>query len=268
LPSTVSRRIRYCRTIFDFAVSAALLSKNPFVGVKSSVEVNEERHVYVDRETIHKVMACCRDDHDRLLLALARFGGLRIPSEIRHMRYSDFTENVIRVHKNTKTGAREVPFFCEIRKIFDRIVAVQGKDFKPSALVFPKQGGFRKRIVVAIQASGVKQWAKLFVNLRSSCTTDLDERGYPEKTMDAIFGNSAVVRKRHYVKFRKEKQYAKVLSDDAVLYDSPCYSGVASVMDQLRDCIMNGSVTKTEFDEISVLMKMLLSRFGIDNKAV
>ena len=34
------------------------------------------------------------------------------------------------------------------------------------------------------------QWAKLFVNLRSSCITDMVERSYTEKTLDAIFGNT------------------------------------------------------------------------------
>ena len=29
-----------------------------------------------------------------------------------------------------------------------------------------------------------------------------------------MFGNSAVIRSRHYVQFRKEKEYAKVLADN------------------------------------------------------
>ena len=106
---TISRGMRSCRSIFKFAVDAEWLIKNPFVGVSGSVEVNLDRQVYVDRKTIYRVMEHCRDDYDRLLLALARFGGLRIPSEIRLMRFSDFTKDVILIHKDTKTGAREVP---------------------------------------------------------------------------------------------------------------------------------------------------------------
>jgi site-specific recombinase XerD len=77
---TVSRGIRSCRSIFKFAVDTELLSKNPFVGVSDRVDVNLSRQVYVDRETIYRVMEHCRDDYDRLLLSLTRFGGLRIPS--------------------------------------------------------------------------------------------------------------------------------------------------------------------------------------------
>ena len=214
---TVWCGIKRCRTIFKFAVDAEWLLKNPFVGISGSAEVNLDRQVYVDRKTIYRVMEHCRDDHDRLLLALARFGGLRIPSEVRLLRFSVFTENAILIHRDTKTGAREVPLFGEIREIFDRIQAGLGKDFKPSDLVFGNLGSFRMRIFVAIRAGGVEQWPKLFVNLRSSCITDMVERGYTEKTLDAIFGNSSVIRSRHYVQFRKDKEYAKVLKDDARL---------------------------------------------------
>jgi len=117
LPSTVWRGIKYFRTIFKFAVDAEWLLKNPFAGIKGSVEVNLERQIYVDRKTIYRVMEHCRDDYDRLLLVLARFGGLRIPSEVRHLRFSDFKENVILIHPETKTGAREIPLFGEIREI-------------------------------------------------------------------------------------------------------------------------------------------------------
>jgi integrase len=260
--SSVSRIIRYCRTIFGFAVESALLSKNPFAGVKSSVEVNEERLVYVDVDTTHKVMACCRDDHDRLFFALARFAGLRVPSEVRHLRYSDFTENTIRIHADTKTGKREVPLFCEVRKIVDRIKASLGDKYNSAALVFPKVGGFRRRILQAIKKSGVKCWTKLFVNLRSSCITDFSERGYAEKTMDAIFGNSAAVRLRHYIQFRKEREYAKVLQDDARLHEESQSNQDGDLLKTFRESIMNSSLSAQEIDRISVLLNLILTRFG------
>ena len=258
---TVSRGIRRCRSFFQLAVNVGWLSRNPFEKVFGSVEVNLNRQVYVDREMIGKVMACCRDDYDRLLLALARFGGLRIPSEIRHLRYSDFTENVIRIHQDTKTGAREVPFFGEIREIFVRLQSLcpAQKNFpncinSASELVFVNLGNFRGRVVSAIRASGVEQWAKLFVNLRSSCITDAVERGYKEKTLDSIFGNSAVVRSRHYVQFRKDKEYAKVLQDNE------------RSLQMLREGVEENVFSKMEIDELLVLRDLLVNRFGTGRK--
>jgi len=105
---TVSRGIRRCRSFFKFAVDADRLQSNPFKEISAGVEFNLKRQVYVDRAAMDKVMPHCRDDHDRLLLALARFGGLRTPSEINRLRYGDFdlVNNVIRIHPDTKTGAR------------------------------------------------------------------------------------------------------------------------------------------------------------------
>jgi len=126
---------------------------------------------------------------------------------------------VIRIHLDTKTGAREVPLFGEIREIFDRIVVNLGKTSvtaNSQELVFGKlgkRGTIRNRLLAVIRASGVPVWLKLFVNLRSSYITDLVGRGYSEKTLDAIFGNSARVRNLHYVQFLKDKEYGNVLAD-------------------------------------------------------
>ena len=171
------------------------------------------------------------------------------------IRFSDFTENVIQIHRETKTGAREVPLFGEIREILNRIIVNLGNSFQSSDFVFGNLGNLRHRIVAAIQASGVEQWNKLFVNLRSSCITDMVERGYKEKTLDAMFGNSAVVRSRHYIQFRKDKEYAKALKDDAHL------------LALLREGVDENDIFSMPLDEILVLRDLLVNRFGTGRKA-
>jgi len=255
---TVSRGTKSCRTIFKFAVESGWLPKNPFAGISAGPDFNLDRQFYIDRQTICKVMEHCRDDYDRLLLALARFGGLRISSETQQLRFCDFTDTVILVHRDTKTGAREVPHFGEIREIFDRIVGNLGKNVQPADFVFANMGSknsIRYRILSVIRGSGVKPWAKLFVNLRSSCITDCVERGYSEKMLDAMFGNSAVIRSRHYVQFRKEKEYAKVLSDNARL------------LSLLREGADENDIFMRSTDELLVLRDLLVNRFGTGRKA-
>jgi hypothetical protein len=53
-----------------------------------------------------------------------------------------------------------------------------------------------KRIVET--KAKVAAWPKLFVNLRGSCSDDLERRGIPEKAINAWIGNSARMRRRHY----------------------------------------------------------------------
>ena len=244
---------QYLKSCLDGKDRAATIKREGRIQQAVDREMEREYARISRRDTREAVMEYCRDDYDRLLLALARFGGLRIPSEIRLMRFSDFTKDVILIHKDTKTGAREVPLLGEIREIFDRIVVNLGKDFEPSDLVFGNVSSFssfQHRFVQTIHRSGVEQWTKLFVNLRSSCITDFVERGYKEKTLDAIFGNSAMVRSRHYVQFRKDKEYAKVLKDDAKL------------LTLLREGADENDIFSLDIDELLVLRDLLVNRFG------
>jgi hypothetical protein len=68
--------------------------------------------------------------------------------------------------------------------------------------------------------------------------------------LDAMFGNSAAVRSRHYVQFRKEKEYAKALEDDARLQKMRCEGAVEDVL------------SSSEIDELLVLRDLLVNRFG------
>jgi hypothetical protein len=213
--STVSRYLRACKSIFKFGADNGYLLRNPFENIRRGNELNVSRMHYVDRSLFCQVLSCCRNDRERLILALARYGGFRVPSEIRNLRFRDFADGVIRIDSATKTGSRDVPFFEEIREIFVRL---QGD---PDELVFPKVSrGFPREILkCAIMSAGVERWPKLFINLRSSCITDFVTIGYTEKALDSMFGNSARIGELHYVQFRKESEYRRMLEDNRCLAD-------------------------------------------------
>ncbi|GHT20073.1 hypothetical protein FACS1894189_9010 [Planctomycetales bacterium] len=213
---TIPRLFRRCKTVFKFAVDNGYLQSNPFSFKVSRDDVNTDRHCYIDRETIAKILDSCQDDRERLAIVLGRFGGVRVPSELVGLRYSDFTDLVIRIDKETKTGKREVPLFREIREIFERLPRGDPNEF----IFFGcSRGWFRSMFLSAINRAGVPVWEKLWINCRSSCITDLSDLHYSEKTLDAIFGNSEAVRKKHYIQFEKEKAYRKVLDDNEAIYD-------------------------------------------------
>ena len=126
-------------------------------------------------------------------------------------------------------------------------------------MVFPNLGNHcRDKIVFAIKQSGVPVWKKLFINLRSSCITDFVERGYSEKTLDAIFGNSALVRSRHYVQFRKEREYSRVLQEDECLLKL-YRNGI--------DLDVSDDLLLRKIRQILVSPEVLVSEFGAVKKA-
>jgi site-specific recombinase XerD len=216
-PCTIHRLLKSCKTIFSFAVEIGIISDNPFQGMRRGDTSNSARQFYVERAIIDKLLLHCENNYERLLLVLSRFGGLRIPSEIRKLKFGDFFGNVIRISEDTKTGFREVPFLNEIKEVFQRLHG------SPDDFVFPAEfrsdAGSWFILSKIIKRAGITRWDKLFVNMRSSFITDMVALGYDEKTLDSIFGNSAEVRKMHYIQFQKEQSYKKVLEDNQMVFD-------------------------------------------------
>jgi hypothetical protein len=235
-PCTIYRGLGACRTIFSMAVTLRIVTENPFEGIILGERKNELRQFYVTRELLNKVLEYCIDDRDKLIIVLARFAGLRIPSELVKLRFCDFSNNVIRVHEETKTGSREVPLFKEVRQVFERLSGA------PDEFVFP--GPYSAEwypwcmLSDTIERANLERWQKLFINMRSSCITDLDDLGYSEKTLDAIFGNSAEVRRIHYLQLQKERAYKKVLADNEAISYNKDISGnnIESKIENLLSC--------------------------------
>ena len=230
--STVSRGLRACGSIFQFGQESGLLSRNPFVRVRSKGESDEGRIFYVDRMLFCRLLSACRDDRERLVLALARFAGFRVPSELCNLRFCDFTDKVIRIHPLTKTGFREVPLLAEIREIFARLSG------DPEDLVLPgrysSKDGPTRILKRGLSRLDIPCWPKLFINLRSSCITDFETIGYTEKSLDSMFGNSARVRRRYYIQFRKESEYRRILDDDKRLYEYLRYRSDEDIVTELE----------------------------------
>src|SRR5262249_33822885 len=89
-PNTVRRHCGRARQIFRAAMKHRLITSNPFGEMKGiSVQANKAREFFVTREMTGKVLDACPDAEWRLLFALARFGGLRCPSEILLLRWCD-----------------------------------------------------------------------------------------------------------------------------------------------------------------------------------
>jgi hypothetical protein len=253
-PCTVYRGLGTCRALFSFAVGLGVVSSNPFLTIRRGQRTNDERQHYVDRSTIDKVLAGCTDDFERLIIVLARYGGLRIPSEIRELRYGDFTETLIKIHKDTKTGARDVPLFREVKEVFSLLQRSGSSDELIFSEFLSKCCQPWVMLAETLERIGLTRWPKLFVNLRSSCITDLADMGYSEKTLDAIFGNSTEVRKSHYIQLQKEKEYKKVLADNEAIVKLLCQNGGTFESEE----------KEIPLHEILALRDLLVSRFPLE----
>ena len=75
------------KTVFKAALEDELLEKNPFKGIATSIKSDEKKQVNVSADTIRLAIEKAPDKEFAAIIAFARFGGLRTPSEFRHLKH-------------------------------------------------------------------------------------------------------------------------------------------------------------------------------------
>ena len=204
--ATVSREVKRARQFFRFAVRKKLIPENPFAGLPSPQQVNKSREYFVGREEADAVLDACPDSEWRLLFALARFGGLRVPSEVLALKWGhiDWERARLRVpcpklEHLEGHGSREIPLFPELRPYLEE---VWGQPESGSDWVITryrrKNANLRTQLERIIKKAGLQPWPRLFQNLRSTRETELS-RKYPIHTVCAWIGNSPNVAQKHYL---------------------------------------------------------------------
>jgi integrase len=205
-PATTSREIKRARQFFEYARDCRLISENPFAKIKAGPQRNTSRKEFVNRPQVTRVLESCPDTEWQLIVVLARYGGLRIPSELVNLTWADINweQNRIRVKVPKKEhldghGTREVPIFPEIRPYLTEAFeeATVG-----SSRVVPRarlgNTNLREGLVRILKRASVDPWPKLFQNLRASRETEL-MRTDPANVVYAWLGNSREVAEDHYL---------------------------------------------------------------------
>lgn len=80
--NSVRRNLGRCRQFFEAAVRKRLIGSNPFAHLRSlTAKGNAEWFKFVTLAEINKVIDAAPDAQWRLIIALARYGGLRMPRQ-------------------------------------------------------------------------------------------------------------------------------------------------------------------------------------------
>ena len=98
-PATIGRTVKRARQFFRAAVRKKMIAESPMQDVKAAPQENKSREYFVSVEETEKIIAACPDAEWRLIVALARYGGLRTPSETFALTWADvdWERNRIRV---------------------------------------------------------------------------------------------------------------------------------------------------------------------------
>ena len=195
--ATVNKHCSIAKQLFELAVSAELINKNPFDSVETTNRVDRQRQLYIQAEQVERLIECMPNWQDRLILGLARFGGLRIPSEILQLRWEHvhfgndldepgylLVENVKTKHHPSVEQFRKVPMFVELQSFLmdasemrsSSPFVIHGIDQIERFRNDPRKLNIRRRFERGFKRAGIERWPKLFHDLRASCQTDLAER--------------------------------------------------------------------------------------------
>jgi len=215
--ATVAKRVNVVKQLFAKAVRWKWLTESPFARMKPGSQRNMDKLVHVPQAVIQRVLACCKHDQDRLIVGLARYAGLRCPSELVPLRWKDVRDQDAVPHllvSSPKTAhhengqQREVPIDADLMALIRAVP--RGVDDAP---VVPRVKSaainMRKMLQAAVKAAGEQMWPRCFQNLRASCEMDwINISGVSPYTVASWMGHSVLIAEKHYVKARREQMLA------------------------------------------------------------
>jgi len=208
--ATLNKHVKRARQIFKAALRCRVVDANPFAEVKGGSETNDERKYFVERSVIESAIAKCPDIQWKLIIALARYGGLRCPSEVLALTWADvdwegdkFTVTSPKTKRYGK-GHRIVPLFPELRPyLADAFDEAEAGDEYVITRYRDTNTNLRTQFNRILAKASVGGWPRLFQNLRASRETELVDN-FPLHVVTAWLGNSPAVATRHYLQVTDE----------------------------------------------------------------
>ncbi len=267
-PASVATFVKKARQMFRHAVRKKMISESPFASRRVPSQVNKSREEFVSRETISQVIEAAPNVEWRLIIALARYAGLRTPSETLALEWSyvDWERDRLTVFAPKlehlpSGGFRIIPLFPELKSIL-----ADAFDAAPEGSVHVinryRDGtqNLRTQFLRIIRKAGVKPWGRLFHNLRGSLETELAQ-DHPIHVVAQWLGNTPKIAASHYLQVRDSdfdraltcgaKSGAQTAQNAAqrevVAIGNESQTMQKSLEKSRRNCVFAGNAATTEY---------------------
>ena len=217
--NSVRRNLGRCRQFFEAATRKRMIGSNPFGHLKGlTVKGNAERFRFVTLEEIQSVIDVAPCAEWRAIIALARYGGLRTPSETLALKWSDIDWERQRIRipspKTEHCGKafRVAPLFKELEPYLLDLseLAPERTEFVINRYRDASQN-LRTTMLKIIRRAGLEPWERVFQNLRASRQTELNQR-HPAHVVCDWLGNTEAVANEHYL-HTTESDFQKALQN-------------------------------------------------------
>ena len=198
--ATVTGHVKNIKAVLNWAVRQDWLTKSPAAEIPKGSFRNREKDRFITRSEYGKLLEACPNQEWRTIIALARIGGLRCPSELKRLRWKDIVQDRFTVH-SPKTehhdgrDKRVVPLFDELRAELE-------KHEKTTEYVVHGFQGRSWNLNVPFQEiaerAGLGKIVCPFVNMRRSRANEVLRR-HGEAMERQWIGHSWDVMEKHYL---------------------------------------------------------------------
>ncbi|MGY8770913.1 MAG: tyrosine-type recombinase/integrase, partial [Pirellulales bacterium] len=207
--ATVAGYLKKFKRLMSLAKRHKHIDQNPFIDdegklqIKIPSQINEDRKCYVPPDQVQQLLDVCTTSL-KAVVVLSRYCGLRVPSEVSKLKWSD-----IDWHKRTLKANRQKNKRVSIQPllpiVFDHLKELWEASLSREEFIFSNYaknpdeakaiGQTLRRI---LKANNQEVWPKITNNLRASLSTDLKNQGLPNKAVNAWLDHSETVASDHY----------------------------------------------------------------------
>ena len=205
--ASVAGYIKNLGAVLRWAVNTQKwLPENPLEGIERGSFVNDDNNQTLSMADYSKLLEACPNQEWRTIIALARIGGLRCPSELQQLRWSDiywaknwFLVRSPKTEHHDGKDRRVVPLFYELQtelKQHFSLDSTKGNEFVIQGLqgtAWNLHEAFQK----IARHAGLGTIERPFDTLRTTRSHEVFERWGAEKE-NAWIGHSEAIRKKHY----------------------------------------------------------------------
>ncbi len=167
-----------------------------------------ERERYLKPEEANTVLEACPDVRWRVLVGLARFGGLRCPSETHILTWADIdwdrgrmTVRSPKTERFEQHRQRVVPIGPKLRPLLQD--AFHAAEDGQEGVVGLSRNNMRRQTQVILKRAGLEPFGRCFQVFRQGCETEW-AMTLPQHAVSAWMGHSEAVSRKHYLQVPDE----------------------------------------------------------------
>jgi len=200
--ANVKRITGDAKGFFNEAVRRGLVVKNPMSHLASGTTAATNDR-YVTPDETEKIINACTDSKVKLLFALARYAGLRTPSESLLLTWRDVDFEKARLNVRSPKTERHAGHERRMVPIVPRLMSMLQDAFDAApegqerVIPLRKDGYLNRTLKTAIRRAGIPEWPKLWQTLRSSCEKQWAIQ-FPQFAVSRWIGHSITVSGKHY----------------------------------------------------------------------